>query len=316
MNNKHYHLSFPRPQVSDSTASIPFIHGLDGFLGAGNSVFIATKHLLDSLESELVAEFYVDRLVDYLGRRPSMVMRDGELEAYRSHHLKLWLMYDNAGAPFLLLEGNEPNFCWEDLADDLIDLLKSYNVSRTASLSSAGLSVPHTRELPLLHHGTTPLEMEGVTEWEGTIRFPASFDAFVDYRLRKADFHVDGFTAQIPSYLAQSHYSVGTIQLLNAISDLYGLEFPMVALTKDAESLHNEIESQLEDNIELVTVIRSLEENYDSFKAEHARQKFEEEQMEELANTMLDSDALSAELEKFLSQVDSSHHPPQDEGES
>ncbi|MFY9189655.1 MAG: PAC2 family protein [Lawsonella sp.] len=315
MSEKHYHMSFPRPQLPDNASNVPFIHGLDGFLGAGNAVYIVTKHLLSSLESELVAEFAIDGLIDYLGRRPTMLMHDGQLDAYRNHHLKLWLLYDNAGTPFFLLEGNEPNLFWETLADNIVEILKGYGVTRSGSLSSAGLSVPHTRTLPILHHGSKTIEAEGITQWEGNIRFPASFDLYLDYHLQKAGFEVNGLTSQVPSYLAQSHYSTGAVQLLEALSTIFGLDFPMVALSKDAKDLASEIETQMEENLELVTVIRSLEENYDSFKAEHERQKFEEKQMEELANTMLDEDALGEELEKFLSQVDSSH-PPRDEGDS
>ena len=308
-------MSFPRPQLPDNVENVPFIHGLDGFLGAGNAVYIVTKHLLSSLESELVAEFNIDGLMDYLSRRPSILMSDGELDAYRAHHLKLWLLYDNSGSPFFLLEGNEPSILWDTVADNILEILTSYGVQMTASLSSAGLSVPHTRDLPILHHGSHTVDVSGITRWEGNIRVPASFDIYLDYRLQNAGMQVDGLTSQIPSYLAQSHYSTGAIQLLNAIATIFKLEFPMVALSKDAANLAAEIDAQMEDNPELVTVIRSLEEYYDSFKAEHERQKFEEKQMEELANTMLDSDALGAELEKFLSQVDSSH-PPHDESDS
>lgn len=315
MSDKHYHMNFPRPQLPDNAENVPFIHGLDGFLGAGNAVYIATKHLLSSLESELVAEFNIDGLIDYLSRRPNMLMREGVLGAYQDHHLKLWLLYDNVGSPFFLLEGTEPNILWEALADNILDILGSYGVHTSASLSSAGLSVPHTRELPVLHHGSNNVDISGVVSWEGNIRFPASFDIYLDYRLQKEGMRVDGLTCQVPSYLAQANYSTGAVQLLDAVTEILKLDVPMVALSKDAANLTAEVEAQMKDNLELVTVIRSLEENYDSFKAEHERQKVEEQQMEELANTMLDADALGAELEKFLSQVDSSH-PPRDESDS
>jgi hypothetical protein len=68
-----YELEFPAPQLSSADGEGPvLVHGMEGFMDAGHAVRLATGHLRDSLETELVASFDVDELLDYRSRRPLM----------------------------------------------------------------------------------------------------------------------------------------------------------------------------------------------------------------------------------------------------
>ncbi|MEQ3835821.1 PAC2 family protein [Lawsonella clevelandensis] len=307
---------FPRPTLPDGVDSVPFVHGLTGFVDAGNTVFITTQHLLGSLEKELVANFTADAVIEYTNRRPAMLMRDGKLEAFHPHDIKLWLLYDNNGHPFFLLEGTEPDLHWGQLSREILGLLASYGVKETVGIFAATMGVPHTRHVPCLHHGSQHFEGEGITNWEGSMRFPASFDAYLDYILQEEHFRMDGFTAQVPNYLAQSHYSPAAVQLLHALQSFCQLAIPTGAIEKDADDLLTEVNEQIDDNPELVTVVRTMEQTYDSFKEEHERKKTEEADLKVFAEDLMNSEKLGAELEKFLSQVDTRQDPPAEEGDA
>ena len=209
MPDSLYRPQFPRPTLPRDVDSVPFVHGLTGFMDAGNTVFITTQYLLGSLDKELVAEFDTNSVIEYTSRRPALVMRDGKLEEYHPHDLKLWMMHDNNGSPFLLLEGVEPDLQWQRLARDILHLLASYGVTEPVGLYAAAMGVPHTRTAPCLHHGWQPYEGEGITNWEGTMRFPASFDAYLDYVLQEEHFHTNGFTTQVPKAPASAERSSG-----------------------------------------------------------------------------------------------------------
>src|SRR5690606_25168479 len=61
--SRMYELEFPAPQLSSDDGSGPvLVHGLEGYSDAGHAVRLATTHLRESLESELVASFDVDEL--------------------------------------------------------------------------------------------------------------------------------------------------------------------------------------------------------------------------------------------------------------
>ena len=49
------------------------IQALTGFVDAGAASRVAREHLLDTLESRVVATFDIDQLLDYRSRRPVML---------------------------------------------------------------------------------------------------------------------------------------------------------------------------------------------------------------------------------------------------
>ncbi|MBM4640152.1 PAC2 family protein, partial [Rhodococcus hoagii] len=74
--SKMYELEFPAPaSVLGRRPGPVLIHGLEGFSDAGHAVKLATKHLRESLETELVASFAWTSLIDYRSRRPTMTFK-------------------------------------------------------------------------------------------------------------------------------------------------------------------------------------------------------------------------------------------------
>jgi hypothetical protein len=58
------------------------IQALDGFIDAGGAKRIAREHLLATYESQVVATFDVDQLLDYRARRPAMLFVEDHWASY------------------------------------------------------------------------------------------------------------------------------------------------------------------------------------------------------------------------------------------
>ncbi len=68
-----YSMEFPTPAVPDDEGKgTVLLHALEGFADAGHAVGLAAQHIRDSLDSELVATFDADELIDYRSRRPTI----------------------------------------------------------------------------------------------------------------------------------------------------------------------------------------------------------------------------------------------------
>ena len=79
-----YELEFPAPQLSTSDGRGPvLIHALEGFSDAGHAIRLAASHLKDTLDTELVASFAIDELLDYRSRRPADDVQDRPLHPLR-----------------------------------------------------------------------------------------------------------------------------------------------------------------------------------------------------------------------------------------
>ena len=79
-----YELEFPAPQLSSADGSGPvMIHALEGFSDAGHAIKLAAQHLKNSLDTELVASFAIDELLDYRSRRPLMTFKTDHFTSLR-----------------------------------------------------------------------------------------------------------------------------------------------------------------------------------------------------------------------------------------
>ena len=109
-----YELEFPAPQLSSADGSGPvLIHALEGFSDAGHAIRLAAQYLKNTLDTELVASFAIDELLDYRSRRPLMTFKTDHFTSYEEPELNLYALHDSVGTPFLLLAGMEPDLRWE-----------------------------------------------------------------------------------------------------------------------------------------------------------------------------------------------------------
>ena len=96
-----YELEFPAPQLSTADGRGPvLIHALEGFSDAGHAIRLAATHLRAALDTELVASFAIDELLDYRSRRPLMTFDDGKWESYDAPELSVYRLAD---AEFLIV---------------------------------------------------------------------------------------------------------------------------------------------------------------------------------------------------------------------
>ena len=94
--NGMYELEFPAPQLSSSDGRGPvLVHALEGFSDAGRAIRLAAGHLRDTLDTELVASFAIDELLDYRSRRPMMTFKTDHFTHYDDPELSLYAMHDS-----------------------------------------------------------------------------------------------------------------------------------------------------------------------------------------------------------------------------
>lgn len=93
---------------------------------------------------------------------------------------------------------------------------------------------------------------------------PASFGAYLERELGRADHRAMGFVAQIPHYLTRSDFPAGALALLRRVSTAAGLELPLVDLGDLADAAAVALGVTLADNDEVQGVVDSLEEAYDA----------------------------------------------------
>lgn len=293
-----YELEFPAPQLSSSDGRGPvLIHALEGFSDAGHAIRLAAEHLKNTLDTELVASFAIDELLDYRSRRPLMTFTTDHFTGYEDPELNLYALHDSVGTPFLLLAGLEPDLRWERFITAVRLLAEQLGVRQVIGLGTIPMAVPHTRPVTLTAHSNDKELIAEHTPWVGEVQVPASVSNLLEYRMAQHGHEVVGFTVHVPHYLAQTAYPPAAEALLAEVARTGSLQLPLTALSEAGAEVYSRINEQVEASAEVAQVVTALEHQYDAFVAAQEN-RFLLARDDELPS----GDELGAAFERFLAQ--------------
>ncbi|NLU81402.1 PAC2 family protein [Rhodococcus sp. HNM0569] len=297
--SRMYELEFPAPQLASDDGRGPvLVHGLEGFSDAGHAVRLATEHLRDALETELVASFAVDELIDYRSRRPTMTFRTDHFSDYEAPELNLYAVRDAEGTPFLLLAGMEPDLRWERFTTALRLLADQLGVRQVVGINAIPMASPHTRPISVTAHSNNKELIEGYHKWSGELQVPGSASSLLELRMSQHGYESVGFSVHVPHYLAQTDYPSAAETLLENVGDVTGLAFPLAALGEAAARVREQIDEHIAGSDEVQSVVHALERQYDAFVTAQERRSNLLANEEELPS----GDELGAEFERFLAE--------------
>ena len=294
-----YELEFPAPQLSSSDGRGPvLVHALEGFSDAGHAIRLAAGHLKDTLDTELVASFAIDELLDYRSRRPLMTFKTDHFTHYDDPELSLYALHDSVGTPFLLLAGMEPDLKWERFITAVRLLAERLGVRQTIGLGTIPMAVPHTRPVTMTAHSNNRELITDFTPWISEVQVPGSASNLLEYRMAQHGHEVVGFTVHVPHYLAQTDYPAAAQALLEQLAKTGSLQLPLKALTEAAAEIKIKVDEQVEASSEVAQVVAALERQYDAFIAAQ-----ENRSLLTRDEDLPSGDELGAEFERFLAQA-------------
>ena len=305
-----YELEFPAPQLASTDGRGPvLIHALEGFSDAGHAIRLAADHLKSSMDTDLVASFAIDDLLDYRSRRPVMTFKTDHFTHYQEPQLSLYALRDSLGTPFLLLAGLEPDLQWERFITAVRLLAERLGVRRTVGLGAIPMAVPHTRPVTMTAHSSDRDLIAGHQPWVGEVQVPSSVSNLLEFRMAQHGHEAVGFTVHIPHYLAQTDYPAAAEALLSEVARSASLQFPLLALNEAAAAVRTKIDEQVEASDEVAQVVGALERQYDAFVAAQ-----ENRSLLARDEDLPSGEELGAEFERFLAeQTDESRDPRTDE---
>lgn len=236
---------------------------LDGFLSAGSAPAILGEYL-HSLPHEVVRELDLDDYYDYRARRPPIVFHRDHYRDLKMPSLDICEARDAKGERFFFLTGPEPDYRWEQFADELIAFADEQNVSLVLFLGAVPMGVPHTRPLVITSHGTRPELVDRPNLWDGEVIVPAAASTFTEYRMSQGDLDAAGYVVHVPHYLSQIEFPTAALSLLDTVTSRTGLHFDVSDLRRlQAEAL-SQIEQQIDDQ-DGGRLLEDLERQYDVF---------------------------------------------------
>jgi hypothetical protein len=278
---------------------------MTGFVDAAGAARVAAAHLRADGDPATVATFDVDQLFDYRARRPPMLFVEDHWESYEDPAIRVQVLRDTAGTPYLLLDGPEPDLQWERFATGMRQLCERLDVRASVGLNSIPMAVPHSRPLGVTAHASRRELIAEHQPWLQRVQVPGSAAHLLEFRLGQAGRDAMGFAVHVPHYLAQTDYPPAALTLLDAVSRATGLALVTDGLRAASDAVRAEVDSQVERSDEVAAVVRALEEQYDAYVAGRGP-----DLLGAGAGPLPTTDELGAELERFLAeQIDRGDQP-------
>jgi PAC2 family len=292
--------------LADLQASVLLV-SLGGFVDAGQTQQLMTEHVLATLPHTVVASFDVDQLMDYRGRRPTMLFDRDRWSNYARPTLELHRVIDADGVPFLVLYGAEPDYRWERVVEAIQELNRLLGVTLTVSIHGIPMAVPHTRPIGRTPHATDPKLIGEHESLFGAVQVPGSIAALLELRLGEAGQDALGFAVHVPHYLAQAQFADASVVGLEAFTGATGLNIPAQELVAAAGLNRAEILQEIAASEEVSQVVEALERQYDAYLKGREKPGLLATDVHDLPS----ADEIGAEFEQYLRGQTEEPEPPQ-----
>jgi hypothetical protein len=262
---------------------------LEGWIDAGLGAAAAMATLLAHVETEVVATFDSEAFLDLRARRPTMTIEDGVNAGLAWPRIELRAGHDRAGNPLLVLAGPEPDHRWRAFADAAGALASELGARLAVGLGAFPAPVPHTRPSKLAATATNAELARLVGFVPGRLEVPAGIQAALELRFAEVGIPAVTLWARVPHYVSAMPYPAASVELLDGLSRVSGVQAYTGELRRAAQEATARIDALVAENAEHEAMVRQLEAQVDS-----------EESGQDLGPELPSGDELAAEIQRYL----------------
>jgi hypothetical protein len=264
--------------------------GMEGWIDAGVGGAAAVAALTASRETEVVARFDTDELIDHRSRRPVVRIIDGLNTGLTWPQIELRSCRDDGGHDLLFLVGPEPDLRWRAFTGAVTELAVGLGVRLVVGLGAFPAPVPHTRPVRLATTATARELAHRVGYVNGTLDVPAGIHAALEEAFAAAGVPAVGLWARVPHYVSAMPYPAASAALIDGLADVGGLLL-------DSHELH---ESAGRTRVRIDELIANSDEHREMVAQLEAQADQEEAATAGLGGQIPSGDEIAAELERYL----------------
>ncbi|MCH8893314.1 MAG: PAC2 family protein [Chloroflexi bacterium] len=235
---------------------------------------------------------------DFTRYRPNMRLVDGKREVKIPNSIIRYAITED-GPDYLFLHLMEPHSNGEDYTDSILEVVKHFNVKRYCRLGAMYDAVPHTR--PLLVTGSlgNVVQNHPVPNFkirQSTYQGPTTIMNLLSEGIEKDGIESINFMVHLPQYVQLEEDYAGTSRMIEVLSSVYSNIPADLAPVRRGQRQYRELNSTLDRNTELKTLIQQMEAYYDAqLDSEDAPSPSTKEQTP--------TTKLSPAIEEFLSEL-------------
>lgn len=276
-------------RASVSVESPVLVVAMEGWIDAGLGAAAALAAILGQVDTDVVAVFDGDALIDQRARRPVLRIDNGVNQGLTWPEIQLRAGHDGTGKGLALLVGPEPDVHWRTFTSAVVDLARELGVQMMLGLGAFPAPVPHTRPTRLAATATSAELATEVGFVPGTIEVPAGIEAALEAAFGQAAIPAVGLWARVPHYAAAMPYPAAAAALIEGLVTVGGLSLSAGDLHAAADRTRTQIDELIANSEEHTAMVNQLEQQVDATEGETPG-----------FTNLPSGDEIAAELERFL----------------
>jgi hypothetical protein len=265
------------------------VTSLEGWVDAGLGAANAILNILGSVETEPLATFDTDALIDYRARRPVARIVEGVNTGLKWQQLQLRAGRDAAGNDMAFLVGPEPDFRWHEFLANVAGLSEQIGVRLAVGLGAFPAPAPHTRPVRLAATATSAELASRVGFVNGTLEVPAGIESALERELDAAGIPAIGLWARVPHYVSAMAFPAASAALVEGLCAVAGLSLDSSALRSAGDETLRKVDKLIADSQEHTAMVRQLESTIDAAEGNPLN-----------LGEVPTGDEIAAELERYL----------------
>ena len=278
---------------------------LTGWIDAGGAAAAAAAAVADACDASPIVRFDDDTYIDYRARRPTMEVREGVNSSLLWSTIEISAGRATNGRDLIVLSGPEPDMAWRRFAKSVTDIAMSLGVRQMAAFGAYPFAAPHTREPRLSCTSPSTDVLDSVTFARSSVDVPAGVASLLEHSMHDSRIPALGIWAQVPHYLAATHYPAASVALLDGFREFTGIPIEAASLREGIAAQRSQIDAMIADNPDHVSMLHQLEEIYDSATGEGPLfDASRSDAPDETTLEMQSGDDLAAEIQNFLRDQD------------
>jgi predicted ATP-grasp superfamily ATP-dependent carboligase len=288
MRIRAFEIDEPVPALREPHA----IAVLKPWTDVGKSGSVALRWIEDTLGARDLAKLSKPGdFIDFTRHRPTSFVSGGRRRMTVPNTYVKFSRRDT-GNDFIFLHMLEPHAHGDEYAESILELMQYFGVKKYTIIGSMNDYVPHTRPLIVTGEGIgegakADIEANNIEsiEYQG----PTSICFLVSQQA--PDFGMESLSiiAHLPQYTQMEEDYTGALKLISILANIYGLPVDENFIRKSEKQLE-QVNTALETNPQLKTIIRQLESHYDT--------------RNDIPEIPEEPGELSPEVEKFLAEMD------------
>lgn len=227
-----------------------------GWNDAGEAATSVIRHLVLGNETHEVLIFD-EGYYDLRQTRPIVTTREG----------KKVLKWPNtcvaicrtAQRDLLIVIGDEPNFDWADLCQEILGTIALCEATPVVVLGSMNSEDPHSRPLPVSVDATNSDLVWGMGTEESDYTGPTGITGVLALMAAESGQDVVSMWVSTPSYTSDDECAKATLALARRVAEVLGVDFDWVELERAAGVWESQVSALVEADPDLLRYVHALE---------------------------------------------------------